>query len=96
VALAVALVLTGAETIVVARRRGRLFGADTIVRCRDGHLFTTCWIPGASLKAVRLGWWRLQHCPVGDHWSLVTPVQTSTLTADETRVAAERHDLRLP
>ena len=96
VALAVALVLTGVETIVVARRRGRLIGANTIVRCRDGHLFTTLWIPGASLKAIRLGWWRLQRCPVGNHWSLVTPVQASTLTADETQVAAQRHDLRIP
>jgi hypothetical protein len=96
VGLAVALVVTAVETIVVARRRGHLFGADTIVRCRDGHLFTTFWIPGASLKAVRLGWWRLQHCPVGGHWTFVTPVQASTLTDDETRTATGRHDLRIP
>lgn len=47
-----------AEAIVVARRRGSLIGVNTVVRCRDGHLSTTLWIPGASLKALRLGWWR--------------------------------------
>jgi hypothetical protein len=96
VALAIGLALTAAETFVVARRRGHLLGADTIVRCRDGHLFTTLWIPGASLKAVRLGWWRVQRCPVGGNWTLVTPVQASTLTADETELASQRRDLRIP
>ncbi len=35
--------------------QGYRFGRDVIVRCRDGHLFMTTWIPGASLKAIRLG-----------------------------------------
>jgi hypothetical protein len=39
--------------------------------------------PGASLKSVRLGWWRFQRFPVGRHWTLVTPVRDSDLTADE-------------
>jgi len=39
-----------------AQRRGTLFPADTVVRCRAGYLFTTWWIPGVSVKAVRLGW----------------------------------------
>lgn len=80
----------------MARRRGTLFGANTVVRCRDGHLFTTIWIPGASVKALRLGWWRFQRCPVGGHWSLVTPVTTSELTEQEREFAALHHDLRLP
>ncbi len=84
------------ETFVVARRRGSVFGIDTIVRCRHGHLFTTFWIPGASLKSLKLGWWRYQFCPVGPHWSLVTPVQVSELSEDERRLAAEHHDIRLP
>jgi hypothetical protein len=84
------------EAMVVAQRRGSLFRSDTIVRCRRGHLFTTLWIPGASVKAVRLGWWRLQRCPVGRHWSLVTPVKTSILTDEERRLAADRRDLRIP
>ncbi len=40
---------------IVARRRGYPLGGNAVVRCRQGHLFTTIWIPGASLKAVRLG-----------------------------------------
>jgi hypothetical protein len=81
---------------LVARRRGYRVGGNTVVRCRDGHLFTTLWIPGASLKAIRLGWYRFQRCPVGNHWSLVRPVRDVDLT-DEEREAAERvHDVRLP
>ena len=95
-AIFVAVVVTLLEVIVVALRRGYLIGADTVVRCRSGHLFTTMWIPGGSLKAVRLGWWRFQRCPVGSHWSLVTPVVASELTEDERRVAAQIHDLRVP
>lgn len=35
---------------------------DTIVRCSHGHLFTTTWIVGSSVKAVRLGPKRYQRC----------------------------------
>jgi hypothetical protein len=66
------------------------------VRCRDGHLFTTLWIPGASLKSLKLGWWRFQYCPVGRHWSLVTPVDEAALSARERRQAAKHHDIGLP
>jgi hypothetical protein len=80
----------------LARLRGYRFGRNVIVRCREGHLFTTIWIPGASLKSVRLGWWRLQHCPVGNHWSIVSLVKEDDLTEDEKRVAAEYRDTRIP
>ncbi len=76
--------------------RGYPIGGDLIVRCRHGHLFTTLWIPGASIKALRLGWWRFQRCPVGRHWSLVTPVKASELSDEETRLAHRRRDIRLP
>jgi len=66
------------------------------VRCRDGHLFTTIWVPGVSFKAIRLGWTRLQRCPVGKHWTLVTPVRDSDLTDEERRMAEERRDVRIP
>ena len=69
---------------------------DRPVRCSEGHLFTTIWIPGASLKAVRLGWARFQYCPVGRHWTLVTPVKDSDLTDEERRMAAENHDSSVP
>jgi hypothetical protein len=81
---------------VVARRRGYLFGTDLVVRCRQGHLFTTIWVPGVSLKSIRLGWWRFQHCPVGNHWSLVTPVKESDLTEEERSRAHEVKDVRVP
>ena len=91
-----AITLGVVEAAVVARRRGSLFAADTIVRCGHGHLFTTLWIPGASLKSIRLGLWRIQRCPVGPHWSLVTPVQVSDLTPDERSLAMSRRDIRIP
>ena len=76
-------------------RAGRL-GGWLVVRCRKGHLFTTLWIPGASLKSVRLGLWRLQRCPVGHHLGLVTPVREARLDDDERRRAAAARDLALP
>lgn len=81
---------------VLVRRRGFLIGASTIVRCRSGHLFTTLWIPGGSLKAIRLGWWRFQRCPIGRHFSLVTPVKIADLTSDEKQIAAQHRDNRVP
>ncbi len=90
----VLVVLVGGT--LVARRRGYRVGGDVVVRCREGHLFTTIWIPGASFKAVRLGWVRLQYCPVGQHWTLVTPVGDSDLTDEERRFAEQHHDTRVP
>lgn len=78
------------------RARGYPLGGNLVVRCQRGHLFTTIWIPGASIKALRLGWVRFQRCPVGHHWSLVTPVKKSELTAKEERRARSRRDRRLP
>lgn len=78
------------------RARGYPMGGDLIVRCRRGHLFTTLWIPGVSFKAFRLGWVRFQWCPVGKHWSFVTPVRDSELTAEDERLGRSQHDLRLP
>lgn len=98
----VVLVVVGvlvARVIVVARRfdySGYRFGGDVVVRCREGHLFTTIWIPLASLKAVRLGLVRLQYCPVGDHLTFVTPVRDSDLTDEERRFAERHHDRRVP
>ena len=78
------------------RSRGYNVGLKTTVRCHAGHLFTTIWIPGASLKAVRLGTVRLQYCPVGRHFTSVRPVKESELT-DELRATAEQHhDVRIP
>ncbi len=72
-------------------------GGDTIVRCSQGHLFTTKWIVGSSVKAVRLGGYkRYQRCPVCEKWRIVVPVEDAELTDDDRRMAAERHDSKLP
>ncbi len=84
-----------AETAAL-RLRGYNAGANVVVRCREGHVFTTIWVPGASLKAVRLGWWRYQRCPVGGHWSWVTPVRQSDLSWRQRRSAAKHRDVRIP
>jgi hypothetical protein len=81
---------------VAMKLRGYRIGGNLVVRCREGHLFTTIWIPGASLKSLRFAWWRFQRCPVGKHWSIVTPVKESELTEDEKRTASEHKDVRLP
>jgi hypothetical protein len=83
------------EVLATWLRSGRL-GGHVVVRCRDGHLFTTLWIPAASVKSVRLGPWRLQRCPVGHHWTVVSPVNEANLTEEERRTAAEHRDIRLP
>jgi hypothetical protein len=87
---------TMALEAVAMRLRGYRVGTSIVVRCRDGHLFTTIWIPGASVKSLRFAWWRYQRCPVGKHWSIVTPVKEANLTAAEKRTAAGHKDIRLP
>jgi hypothetical protein len=81
---------------VLARGRGHGLGGNTIVRCRRGHLYTTIWIPGVKLKALDLGVARVQYCPVGKHWSLVTPVRDSDLTDEERKLARAHRDLPIP
>ena len=93
---AVAALLAAVPATLLLRRRGYKLGADTIVRCHSGHLFTTIWVPLASLKAVRLGWWRLQRCPVGNHWTLVHPVKESQLSEAELAQARAHRDIRIP
>jgi len=93
---AVALVVSDVVGTLVARSLGYGVGGNAVVRCRRGHLFTTLWIPLVSVKSLRLGWWRIQRCPVGHHWSIVVPVKESTLTASQRRAARSRHDVRLP
>jgi hypothetical protein len=83
------------EAAAVKLRSGKFAGA-VVVRCRRGHLFTTTWIPGVSVKSVRLGWWRLQWCPVGRHLSVVVPARASDLSEGERRAAAATRDTRIP
>lgn len=76
--------------------RGYGIGGNVVVRCQRGHLFTTIWIPGGSVKAIRLGLWRIQRCPVGHHWSIVTPVKKVDLSGRQRRAADKRRDIRIP
>ena len=96
VAIVAVAAVVGVEAVMVGRRRGTFWSVETVVRCRSGHLFTTWWIPGMSVKAVRLGWWRFQRCPVGPHWSLVTPAWVARLGEGERQAAAQHHDARVP
>ncbi|MGD0386176.1 MAG: hypothetical protein ABSB73_08580 [Solirubrobacteraceae bacterium] len=66
------------------------------VRCSAGHLFTTIWMPLASLKAVRLGNRRYQRCPVGHHWATVVPLDRDSASAEDLAAAAAVHDIRVP
>ncbi len=82
---------------IAARRAGySSIPGWTIVRCRDGHLFTTLWIPGASVKSLRLGLVRFQYCPVGKHWTSVRPVKDAQLTQDELIIAGQHRDIPIP
>jgi hypothetical protein len=91
-ALAVLIVWQAAS----ARRAGYRLGGNVIVRCREGHLFTTIWIPLASFKAIRLGMIRIQRCPVDGRITLVTPVRDEDLTEEERLEAARHHDVPVP
>jgi hypothetical protein len=69
---------------------------DTPVRCAAGHLFTTIWMPLASLKAVRLSGRRYQRCPVGHHWTTVEPLDAVTADPSDLAAAGKVHDMRIP
>lgn len=81
--------------LLFVRRKG-YNGPDVVVRCRQGHLFTTVWIPGVSFKALRFGLVRFQYCPVGRHWAFVDIVNQSDLTDEQRRFAASHHDRHMP
>jgi hypothetical protein len=93
---AAAAVATAVGGTLAARRMGYTVGRHTVVKCRAGHVFSTVWIPGASLKSVRLGLWRVQWCPVGKHVTLVHPVKDMDLTAEMRDLAAANHDISIP
>jgi len=92
-ALILAVIAVGT---IAARLLGYKLGRNTVVRCRQGHLFSTIWIPGVKLKALDLGIARLQHCPVGKHWTLVVPVRDADLTDEQREFARTHHDVRIP
>jgi hypothetical protein len=92
------LIIAGAVigVTLIGRRLGYNFGGNTVVRCRQGHLFATIWIPGVKFKELDLVVARVQRCPVGNHWSLVVPVRNVDLTDEERQFARDHHDIRIP
>ncbi|MFC5004825.1 hypothetical protein ACFPIJ_44245 [Dactylosporangium cerinum] len=94
-----AVVILAAVVVRVRRtsqQQGYRFGRDVIVRCRDGHLFMTTWIPMMSFKAIRLGLVRLQYCPVGEHLTAVRLMRDDDLTPAERLAAGRHHDNGVP
>jgi hypothetical protein len=81
---------------LIARRLGYKLGGKTVLRCRQGHLFSTMWIPGVKFEAVDLGVARMQRCPVGRHWTLVVPVRDAELTDEELARARGHRDVPIP
>jgi hypothetical protein len=92
------LIAAGVATggTLLARRLGYNLGTNTLVRCRQGHVFTTIWIPGIKLKEIDLVVARIQRCPIGHHWSLVVPVRPDTLSQEDRDFANAHHDIRVP
>jgi hypothetical protein len=81
--IAVVLIIIAIINLTM-RRKGYAIPGKTAVRCSKGHLFTTTWIEGGSLKAVRLGpFTRYQYCPVGKHWAIIHPVKDEDLTPED-------------
>jgi hypothetical protein len=94
--LAVIVLIVVVATVALATLSARSRGFQRIARCNAGHYFTSTVVPGASLKAIRLGWVRFQKCPVGNHWAIVSWVDPASLT-DEQRVQAQAyHDTPIP
>jgi hypothetical protein len=96
IAIAACVAAAYAVGTIVAWSQGYSFGLNVVARCRQGHLFTTVWIPGASVKAIRLGLFRVQWCPVGRHVALVHLVKDADLTESERAFADAHHDVRVP
>jgi hypothetical protein len=69
---------------------------DEAVRCSQGHLYTSTWLPYASVKALRLGRRRWQHCPVGHHWAMTTRLDPAITTSGDLAEASKVHDWRIP
>jgi len=67
-------------------------GVRVVVRCLGGHVFTTTWSPSSRWNPMRAGLVRWRYCPVGEHWTLVTPVRPEDLSPAEWQMARRFHD----
>lgn len=71
-------------------------GGRKIVRCSQGALYSTIWIPLGSLKGIRLGRTRVQWCPVHHKFERVKRVDPATLSKRELKRAAAVKDIPIP
>lgn len=93
----VAAVALAVASVVATRRRGRTdLEGRTLVRCRSSHLFRTTWGPGPSLASMRRGRGRVQYCPVGRHWTLVSVVKDEGVLDHHVRRSVVPRDLAAP
>lgn len=82
-----AAIIAFAVGAMVASRKGYKEGGEVVVRCGRGHVFTTVWVDRFTYRRVDLGFAKIQRCPVGDHLTVVRPVETSELTPEEKKQA---------
>lgn len=94
--VAIVVLAIAAVAVLASARAWPGQGFERIVRCQAGHLFTTTFVPGVSVKAVRLWNRRFERCPVGRHWTLVAPVDEAALSPEERAAARAHHDVRIP
>jgi hypothetical protein len=92
----IAALVAFAAGAVLAKRKGYLRPGEVVVRCRQGHVFTTVWAAKASRRQLDLGWARVQRCPVGGHWTVVVPVDDSHLAPEDKKLAAQHRDSAVP
>ena len=55
--------------------------AERIVRCKQGHLYTTTF--SQQLFALHLGRAKYQRCPVDHKWSITVPVRRNEISDAE-------------
>jgi hypothetical protein len=87
IALPVIAAVIIAKVVVSAVRARPAIAGNITVRCGRGHVFTTTGSPLGSVMSLRLGAARFQYCPVGHHWTLVRPVNDSSLPGGDRRLA---------
>ncbi len=67
-----------------------------VMRCKQGHLFETPFLPLVSLKAVKLPQGRFQRCPVDGRWGICELQFTADLSEDELEQARQHRTSPLP
>ena len=67
-----------------------------VMRCPDGHLFETPFLPMMSLKAIRTPRGRIMRCPVDGRRGLVELMFTAELTPAQRDEARRNRTSPLP